>query len=391
MTTLAVAVAFTVGLIVGALLTRSRRRRPAAADHVAETGPVDRAGSGFDLLDALPLAVVFCDDDGVEIARNAAARHLSGSHSALLIDEAVERHLRRALLGGDVDEVIELYGPPKQVVVVRATRLARGGALAVVDDVTERRRLDAMRTDFVANISHELKTPVGAIAVLADALVGEDDPEVIQRVVQRMVTEAERAARTIDDLLELSEIEQHEVRDGVVLDANDMIRSAVDRFRQAAEQRELSLVAAPTDDDARFIGDPRQVLSALGNLVDNAVKYSEHGGTVRVAARGGRPGLVEFVVTDSGVGIPAKDLDRIFERFYRVDKARSRGTGGTGLGLAIVRHVVNNHRGEVDVASVEGEGSTFTLRFPALTESQPSQIQPSHIPSSQTPQGASVA
>jgi two-component system sensor histidine kinase SenX3 len=361
-TALYLVVAASAGLALGAVLWR----RSTGIETVVAEVTTPRSGS-LDLLDALPLAVVFCDDDGRELGRNAAARGLGGSHSALLIDEAVERHLRRALLGGDVDEVIELYGPPKQVVVIRATRLASGGAIALVDDITERRRLDAMRTDFVANISHELKTPVGAIAVLADALVGEDDPAVIQRVVQRMVTESERAARTIDDLLELSEIEQHEVRDGIVLDANDMTRAATDRFRQAAEQRELHIEIAESEEPVRFVGDARQVLSALGNLIDNAVKYSEQGGTVRIGACRTAAGMVEMTVSDSGVGIPLKDLDRIFERFYRVDKARSRGTGGTGLGLAIVRHVVNNHHGEVDVTSTEGEGSTFVLRFPAVT------------------------
>lgn len=381
MTVAQMALGLVVGLglgIVGGILV-TRRTTPQGAPVVV--GPSDDGHNVDELLDALPLAVVFCGVDGAEIGRNAAARSLGRAPSGLLIDEAIERHLRRALLGGDVDEVIELYGPPKQVVIVRATRLASGGAVALVDDITERRRLDAMRTDFVANISHELKTPVGAIAVLADALVGEDDAEVIQRVVQRMVTEAERAARTIDDLLELSEIEQHEVREGVVLDANDMIRAATDRFRQAAEQRELILEVTTSVDDVRFLGDPRQVLSALGNLIDNAVKYSEQGGTVRLSTVRHIGGMVELIVADCGVGIPAKDLDRIFERFYRVDKARSRGTGGTGLGLAIVRHVVNNHRGEVDVTSVEGEGSTFTLRFPAL-ESVP--VAPVH-------EGVSVA
>jgi two-component system sensor histidine kinase SenX3 len=379
-------VAVATGLALGAVISR---RPIAEGPSIPDASPP--ATRSLDLLDALPQAVVFCDDDGTELGRNAAAHGFAGTHSGLLIDEAVERHLRRALLGGDVDEVIELYGPPRQVVVVRAARLASGGAIALVDDITERRRLDAMRTDFVANISHELKTPVGAIAVLADALVGEDDPAVIQRVVQRMVTESERAARTIDDLLELSEIEQHEVRDGIVLDANDMIRAATDRFRQAAEQRELDVELDESPDVVRFVGDARQVLSALGNLIDNAVKYSEQGGTVRIGACRTAAGMVEMTVSDSGVGIPLKDLDRIFERFYRVDKARSRGTGGTGLGLAIVRHVVNNHHGEVDVTSTEGEGSTFTLRFPSVAPDPATGGDTAPIESSaDTPEGAPI-
>ncbi|MEL0040388.1 MAG: ATP-binding protein, partial [Ilumatobacter sp.] len=293
----------------------------------------------------------------------SAADRLRNSHSGYLIEEAIERHLAVALEGSPSEETLEFFGPPKQVVVVHTSPLPGGGAVAIADDISERRRLDAMRTDFVANISHELKTPVGAMAVLADALVGEDDQETIQRLVGRMVFEAERAARTIDDLLQLTEIELGAEIEAVPLDAVSLMQAAVERIRHSARERSVEVCLSESVSPITVVGEPRQLASALGNLVENAVKYSEVGGRVDLAVDGDGDG-VAFTVTDDGVGIPQRDVERIFERFYRVDKARSRGTGGTGLGLAIVRHVATNHGGEVEVTSAEGEGSTFVLRIP---------------------------
>jgi len=250
------------------------------------------------------------------------------------------------------------------VVSVSATPLEGGGAVATIEDVTERARLDAVRTDFVANISHELKTPVGALAVLAEAMADADEPEVINRLTNKMVDEAFRAGRTIDDLLELSRIELggDAVRD--VVPVSLVMAEAVDRARSLAERRGIDIRVNEVADRLKLLGDRRQLVSAVGNLVENAVKYSESGGQVEISAH--TDGIwIDLRVRDFGFGIPARDLDRIFERFYRVDRARSRETGGTGLGLAIVRHVANNHGGEVRVKSVEGEGSTFDLRIPA--------------------------
>jgi two-component system sensor histidine kinase SenX3 len=235
--------------------------------------------------------------------------------------------------------------------------------MATIEDVSERRRVDAVRTDFVANISHELKTPVGALAVLAEALSEEDELAVVHRVADRMVDEAHRLSRTIDDLLELSRIELGEepVRD--VVDVADVVDGAVGRARQMAEVRAIAIEVLELPAGVRVLGDRRQLVSALGNLVENGVKYSESGSTVQVRVRV-EGSSVELMVADHGIGIPAQDHDRIFERFYRVDKGRGRDTGGTGLGLSIVRHVATNHRGEVLVSSLEGEGSTFVLRIP---------------------------
>ena len=310
--------------------------------------------------------VILSDRNGDIVYRNPSARAHSGTHAGVLVDEAIERHLRRASRGTRTEEIIELYGPPRRVVFVSAAPTADGGAYAFIEDVSERRRIDAVRTDFVANISHELKTPVGALAVLAETLADEDDPATVRRIADRMLEEAHRAARTIDDLMELSRIElggEH-VRDGV--DTGDVIRAAVERVAEIAHRREITIDWLDRDQSANVTGDRRQLVSAVGNLVENAVKYSEVGGLVQIRSHVVGP-WIEFMVIDQGTGIPSRDLDRIFERFYRVDKARGRDTGGTGLGLSIVRHVATNHGGDVQVSSREGEGSTFVLRIPTTS------------------------
>lgn len=382
-----------VGLAVGGaaacsaavVVGRQRRGRGGPAGPSSAARHTDRLES---VVDTLPLGVVIADAEGVIEVANRAARSWTGTHAGVLIDEAVERHLQRAADTGEVtEELLELYGPPKTVVVVRAAPLPGGGAQALVEDISERRRIDAVRTDFVANISHELKTPVGALAVLAETLVDETDPAIVQRLGERLLEEAHRAARTIDDLLELSRIELggEQLHEGV--EVREVVTSAVERGRAIADQRDITISTFDVADepDGRPVsvtGDRRQLESAVGNLVENAVKYSEAGGQVQVRVRTAGP-WVEFMVADQGVGIPSRDLDRIFERFYRVDKARSRGTGGSGLGLAIVRHVATNHGGEVLVSSREGEGSTFVLRIPR----DPVAENPPAVPPPTTPTG----
>lgn len=314
-------------------------------------------------LDALPIGVVLADRSGETLVENVAARTYTG-HAAVLIYEAVERHMRRAIRGRASGQNVEFIGPPRTVLAVHAIPLEDGGALVTVDDVSERARLDAVRTDFVANISHELKTPVGALAVLAEALADVDDPDDVRRLSDKMVEEAHRAARTIDDLLELSRTELGGAAATDNVSIAQVIDDAVDRARAAAEQHGVSIHVEKGPPDLHIVGSHRQLVSAVANLVENAVKYSDSGSQVLVESRWD-DGWIEIVVTDSGVGIPPRDIDRIFERFYRVDRARSRDTGGTGLGLSIVRHVATNHAGEVTVQSHEGEGSVFTMRLPA--------------------------
>ncbi len=322
-------------------------------------------------LAAIPQGVVVFDDDGTIAYCNTSARgYLAARHGEALVDEAITELAAEAGGGAGSAEparTVDLFGPPRRTLVLTATRLQqdgrRVGVLVVIDDVTDRRRLEAVRRDFVANISHELKTPVGAIALLAETLLAEEEPAVVQRLTERMVAEAFRVSRTIDDLLELSQIEADGEAQRGEVPVHRLLAEAVDRVRPAAEQQGISIeVEEPA---ARLVvaGDRRQLASATYNLLENAVKYSDAGSSVEVSARtDGR--WVDISVEDHGIGIPRRDLQRVFERFYRVDRGRSRETGGTGLGLAIVRHVASNHAGDVQVTSVEGEGSTFTLRLP---------------------------
>lgn len=381
LTLLLVIGALVMGVVIGVLAGRQLRRPsppPVVIEAIASTPPPpepvpqpaehsDPWPERSDVLDRLAVGVVLVSPRGKAIYRNPAATSLAGTHSGLLIDDTVDKLVRLALQGTTEHRTLELYGPPRLAITVSAHPLDGGGALATITDESEKRRVDAVRTDFVANISHELRTPVGALAVLAETLIGETDASTIDRMANRMVEEAHRVSRTIDDLLELSRIELGEepIRDTVP--ATDVIAGAVERGEEFARQREIDVVALGIPEGLSVIGDRRQLVSALGNIVENAVKYSEPGSNVQVRVR--RTGeFAEFMVADNGIGIPARDHDRIFERFYRVDRARSRDTGGTGLGLSIVRHVADNHGGSVEVSSQEGEGSTFVLRIPSAAK-----------------------
>jgi len=332
-----------------------------------ETREVEKFGALLQIQDAihsLSVGVIIVDAKGVVTFRNKLAESVTGVVlSDVLVEEVVEQHLSAALNGETKRQVLDLFGPPRKVFSVSATPLLLGGAVAMIEDITERYLVDAVRTDFVANISHELKTPVGALAVLAEALSQEDDLDIIHRLSEKMVDEAIRVGRTIDDLLELSRIEfgGEAVKDEV--DAQAIISESISRVSPLASTHAIKVAMVDFRGPLKVVGDRRQLVSAIGNLVENAVKYSEVGSAVEVTARGDGD-WVEFTVKDFGLGIPSRDLDRVFERFYRVDRARSRDTGGTGLGLAIVRHVANNHGGEVSVTSIEGEGSTFALKIP---------------------------
>jgi two-component system sensor histidine kinase SenX3 len=320
-------------------------------------------------LDAVTHGIVVWDEDGREVVRNAAAAAFVGArHGDALVESAVHEGLRAALAGEPASRELELFGPPRRALLLSTVPVSDGdrllGAVAVIEDVSERRRLEAVRRDFVANISHELKTPVGALGLLAEALGAEDDPEVSRRLADRMTNEAFRVARTIDDLLDLSRIEaEPSVEEEEVASVQLVVTEAVERVAPVGRSRHIHLdVDVPKRHVVR--GDRRQLVSAMANLLENACKYSDTGSTVSVRSRADGS-WVEIDVADAGIGIPERDLERVFERFYRVDRARSRETGGTGLGLAIVRHVAGNHGGEVRVRSREGEGSVFTLRLPA--------------------------
>ena len=329
----------------------------------------------FAALQQLDQGVVICDRDGKVVHRNGRAASFDGArHGEVLAQRALEQLLEGAVQGDAAEQTIELFGPPRRTLTIKATPLEcngeRFGAVAVVDDITERRRLESMRRDFVANISHELKTPVGALGLVAETIEEEEDPEVIRRLSRRMRAEAERLAHIIEDLLDLSRIEADENPEREPLDVRRLVAQAVERVYPVAESRGIQVHINEESVPPIVLGDQRQLVSALHNLVENAAKYSDPGSDVAVTINLGEGGSAEIAVIDHGLGIPSRDLERIFERFYRVDRARSRDTGGTGLGLSIVRHVATNHGGDVTVQSREGEGSTFTLRLPPASDSE---------------------
>jgi two-component system sensor histidine kinase SenX3 len=362
----AVAIAVIAGFASGALagIVVCRRRAPAiAAADDAAPGADEAAALLDEALDHLEIGVLVATAQNGIAYRNAAARAFRGTHVGILLDEHVASVIDDARAGRNPSRVVELQGPRKTWLALSGDPTPGGGAVVTIQDVSERARTDAMRTDFVTNISHELKTPVGAVAVLAEAMIDETDPDVVQRLADHLVDEAHRAVRTIDDLLKLSQIESERPGDTPV-NLTTVVRTAIARGRIVDGGRGVLITTFDSPDDIWIRGDERQLMSAVGNLVENAVKYSRAGGVVQVRTRVDE-NAVEIMVADQGVGIPARDLDRVFERFYRVDKARSRETGGTGLGLSIVRHVATNHGGEVFVSSQEGEGSTFVLRLPA--------------------------
>ncbi|HOT79559.1 MAG TPA: ATP-binding protein [Microthrixaceae bacterium] len=374
---LAVAVAVSAG-VIATLVTRVRalesaaRSTPAPVPAAAEDPTDGSLPRLVAALDALSLGVVVADADEVLGFQNRSAQAILSSRDArTIINRAVRELLVAAVRGEPGEREIDLFGPPKSTYLIRAVPLGNGvavggGSVAVIEDVTERRRTDQVRRDFVSNISHELKTPVGAVGLLAETLRDETDLATIRRFSERMSLEVARLSRTIDDLLELSRIE---FADDLFIDetrVGDIVEDALGRFRAAADARGITLKSVG-ESGIVVAGDRRQITSALGNLIDNAVKYSPDGATVTVSARVNPSGLA-LSVADTGDGIPSRDLDRVFERFYRVDRARSRETGGTGLGLAIVRHVAHNHGGEVSVRSKEGQGSEFTLVLPLGTD-----------------------
>ena len=251
---------------------------------------------------------------------------------------------------------------------VRVAPMSDGSSLVLVDDITEAERLDHARRDFVANVSHELKTPIGALALLAEAVhEAQEDPAALERFTTRMLGEARRLTTLLNDLMDLSRLEGVEPLQPMgPVDVDDIVAQACDDARSLAQDKDISFLRGGVG-GLRVEGVPAQLATAVRNLIVNAVNYSAPSTKVAVTT-GTSEGSVTIAVTDQGMGIPPAELDRIFERFYRVDPARSRDTGGTGLGLSIVKHVCANHGGDCDVWSKVGEGSTFTIRLPALTE-----------------------
>jgi two-component system, OmpR family, sensor histidine kinase SenX3 len=306
------------------------------------------------------------DDDVLNASAPAHGMGLVDG-SRLAVEEVVElvRLVRR---DGQIREAdLELRsgrGAPQHV-VARVAPLSSRLTLVLVDDRTQERRVEAIRRDFAVNVSHELKTPVGAIALLSEAVnEAADEPEAVQRFAARMRIESERLNRLVQQIIELSRVQGDDPLEEVhAVSVDGLLERAIDRVRVDAADKAISLTRTGSS-GLSVAGNGDQLAVALGNLVENAVAYSPPATRVTIAARASGD-FVDISVTDQGTGIPATELDRIFERFYRVDPARARTTGGTGLGLSIAKHVAATHGGEVQVWSVEGQGSTFTMSLPA--------------------------
>ena len=245
-----------------------------------------------------------------------------------------------------------------------------GMVLILLADESEARRIDAVRRDFVANVSHELKTPIGALGLLSEAILGaKDQPQEVVRFATRMQNEAKRLTDLVQEIIDLSRLQSSDpLQKAFAVEVVDVVREAVDQAQFSSEQRGITLEIGEIE-NATVIGDREQLITAVHNLIENAVNYSPENTKVSIVTQHTND-LVEISVTDQGIGIAEADLNRIFERFYRVDAARSRLTGGTGLGLSIVKHVALNHGGDVKVWSKVGVGSTFTLQLPIASEGE---------------------
>ncbi len=377
-------VALVTGLVVGAALGAVAvllARRPAGVAERADADPGDAAREAAlarRLVDLMDPAVVVLDKDDAVVVANPAARGLGIVRDRRLLVPALQRVVREVHATGsrraDVSLPGEVVGGGERLVGVHgipldaAPTVVPGPVALVLQDVTEARRVEAVRRDFVANVGHELKTPVGALGLLAEAMQGAaDDPETVQRFAARMAHEADRLARLVRELIDLSRLQGAEpLPELVPVDVDTVLAEAVDRTGLAAAAKGIT-IAVGGRRGLVVRGVEAQLTTAVTNLLANAVAYSPEHTKIAVGARA-RGGAAEIAVTDSGIGIPRADRERVFERFYRVDQSRASSTGGTGLGLAIVKHVASNHGGSVSVWSEEGLGSTFTLRIPLAVE-----------------------
>jgi two-component system sensor histidine kinase SenX3 len=283
------------------------------------------------------------------------------------------RAVRRS--GISQDATMELprgpIGAGTHDLLVRVASIGDAGLIAIlIFDDSEMRRLDSIRRDFVANISHELKTPIGALSILSEAVLeASNDPEAIAKFASRMQAEAKRLSGLVQEIIDLSRLQDDDpLKNGKPVDLAEVITEAIDQSVLNAEKRRISLVFDGVS-QIKVNGDRAQIMMAIHNLIENAINYSPDGTRVAITLKVINA-IAEVSISDQGIGIPEKDLERIFERFYRVDPARSRLTGGTGLGLSIVKHIATNHGGDVSLWSVEGAGSTFTIRFPLIVTRQ---------------------
>ena len=327
--------------------------------------PEDQLERFMDALDLLPIGIVIVDLKQDRRVRNNAAAAMTGvRYVDILVDQAVDAMIDEIKVAKSGKRILEAVAGTTRYFKISGQSMDDERGIVTVEDITEKSRIDTVQTDFVANLSHELKTPIGAVAALADSLNGETQTEVVWRLAERIVTESHRMSRIVDDLLDLSRVEFGGTEEWTDIDLATVLVEVVSTNQHAAKRQGLGLSLTGSA-ELLVRGDRSQLVSVFSNLVDNAIKYSEIGGVVNVNSAVKDDEIV-LSVTDYGIGIAERDQKRIFERFYRVDKARSRATGGTGLGLSIVRHIVLEHGGAIDVRSEEGVGSTFTVRLPRV-------------------------
>ena len=358
----------------GASTRQARGTRRRAAQQPARLPPGIAS-----VLSVLSSSAVVLDSNDRVLRASAAARAFGlVKGDRLMVTElaALARQVRRdgEIREGEFEVPVPRLGGRTTSFAVRVAPLGAaigGGGLVLLlaEDQTESRRVDEVKRDFVANTSHELKTPVGALALLAETIEdAADDAEAVRRFASKMRQEAQRLTNLVQDLITLSRIQAVEpVPDPRLVALDTVVAEAVDRCRMRANARGITLASVGSR-GLSVLGDEDLLVTALRNLLENAVAYSPEKTRVVITTRKTPEGNAELSVADQGIGIPERDLERIFERFYRVDPARSRATGGTGLGLAIVKHVVAAHNGQVTVHSVEGAGSTFTLFIPLRSE-----------------------
>lgn len=367
-----------MGLIVGAgvvaMLHYASRRRAEATRLANRTLP----DAALQIIDALESAAVVLDPTNNAMKTSPAAssmgivRQHSLVHPELVVLVDSVRETGEPVVA-DYDLARRPIGGADLHVRVRASRLGLRDILLVADDHTENFRLEQVRRDFVGNISHELKTPISAISLLAEALESAaDEPDQVRRFARQLTDETERLGRITHDIIELSRLQATDpVASSRRLRVRDLLITALEQNRVAAEAHDITLTVRGGK-KAKVHGDESQLVAAINNLISNAIQHSPAASQVGIGVRR-VDGIVEIAVTDQGPGIPEADLDRVFERFFRLDAARSRRTGGTGLGLAIVKHAVQNHGGEVRAWSQPGHGSTFTIRLPEAPPAEPAE------------------
>jgi two-component system, OmpR family, sensor histidine kinase SenX3 len=353
------------------MLARRSSGRPKAGYAEAAQLQADRVAALSQILDVLPDAAAIVDDSDRVLAASAncvAMGIVSLDRIAPVEVRALNREVHRLSKTQSRDVIIKRNGSRlgEWEARIQISPIDDELSLLIAQDLSEERRLNDVRRDFVANVSHELKTPVGALSLLAEAVQAADtDIEQVRHFTSRMQIEVKRLTAMISDLVALSQVQgDAPLRNSAPVNVADIINEAVDTTKIAAEQKGIEVVVSDDVNVGKIFGDDDQLNAALSNLISNAIKYSPAHTKVGVGSRR-VDNMIEISVTDQGPGIPESDVERIFERFYRVDPARSRDTGGTGLGLAIVKHVCANHGGDCLVWSQVGQGSTFTLRFPA--------------------------